>query len=244
MWFAFMSALLISFAIVATGAARAYLLRLRDRREQNIQLTDQLAQARLGALRRQLDKHFLFNTLHAISSLVERDPRGVRRMIARLSDLLRHSFEGGREAEVPLRREVALLGLYVDIMKVRFHDRLTVEIRVDDAVLESQVPTLILQPLVENAIKHGIERYTEGGRVVVEGSRDGDMVVLRVIDAGIGGVATVAASNASGVGLRNTKERLHQLYGRSQSFSLTSAADGAVAEVRLPLRILGESSGS
>jgi LytS/YehU family sensor histidine kinase len=103
--------------------ARAYSLRLRARRDQAIQLTSQLAEARLDALRRQLDPHFLFNTLNAIASLVERDPRGVRRMIARLGDLLRHSFEGGQESEVTLRRELALLDLYVDIVKVRFQDR-------------------------------------------------------------------------------------------------------------------------
>ena len=238
-WFGFVNALLIAFAILATGAARAYSLRLRARREQAIQLTGQLAEARLDALRRQLDPHFLFNTLNAISSMVERDPRGVRRMIARLGDLLRHSFEGGREAEVPLRRELALLGLYVDIMKVRFQDRLEVDIRVDDAVLEAMVPTFILQPLVENAIKHGIERHTEGGRIVVEGVVDGDTVVLRVIDDGAGGPTATAASNGSGVGLRNTRERLYQLYGNKQSFSLSTGDGGAVAEVRLPLHILG-----
>ena len=238
-WFGFINALLITFAILATGAARAYSLRLRARREQAIQLTGQLAEARLDALRSQLDPHFLFNTLNAISSLVERDPRGVRRMIARLGDLLRHSFEGGREAEVPLRRELALLGLYVDIMKVRFQDRLVVEIHVDDAVLDAQVPTFILQPLVENAIKHGIERYTDGGRVVVEGSRQGDTVILRVIDDGAGGVSATAASNGSGVGLSNTRERLRQLYGSAQHFTLSASDRGAVAEVRLPFHILG-----
>lgn len=239
LWFGFINALLIAFAILATGAARAYSLRLRARREQAIQLTGQLAEARLDALRRQLDPHFLFNTLNAISSMVERDPRGVRRMIARLGDLLRHSFEGGGKAEVSLRRELALLGLYVDIMKVRFQDRLTVDIDVDNVVLDAQVPMFILQPLVENAIKHRVERHTEGGRVLVEGSRDGDMVVLRVIDDGYGSVATGAASIGTGVGLFNTRERLRQLYGSAQSFTLSATDGGAVAEVRLPLHILG-----
>ena len=238
-WFGFINAVLITFAILATGAARAYSLRLRARREQATQLTGQLAEARLDALRSQLDPHFLFNTLNAISSLVERDPRGVRRMIARLGDLLRHSFEGGREAEVPLRRELALLGLYVDIMKVRFQDRLVVEIHVDDSVLDAQVPTFILQPLVENAIKHGIERYTDGGRVMVEGSRAGETVILRVVDDGAGGLSATAASNGSGVGLSNTRERLRQLYGDAQSFSLSASEGGAVAEVRLPFHIFG-----
>ena len=236
LWFGFVNALLIAFAILATGAARAYSLRLGARREQAVLLTGQLAEARLDALRRQLDPHFLFNTLNAISSLVERDPKGVRRMIARLGDLLRHSFEGGREAEVPLRRELALLGLYVDIMKVRFQDRLTVELRVDDGVLDALVPTFILQPLVENAIKHGIERNTDGGRIVVEGTREADTVILRVVDDASGVTTGVTQSNGSGVGLHNTRERLQQLYGSAQSFSLSRVADvGTVAEVRLPM---------
>jgi two-component system, LytTR family, sensor kinase len=244
-WFGFINALLFAFAILATGAARAYSLRLRARREQAIQLTGQLAEARLDALRRQLDPHFLFNTLNAISSLVERDPRGVRRMIARLGDLLRHSFEGGRDPEVPLRRELSLLGLYVDIMKVRFQDRLTVDVQVDDSVLAALVPTFILQPLVENAIKHGIERQTEGGRIVVEGSRVADMVVLRVIDDGSDRDTSVATSYGSGVGLRNTRERLEHLYGSAQSFSLGAVAGvGTVAEVRLPFHQKSGNQGS
>src|SRR5215207_4240101 len=174
LWFPFLNALILALGIVATGVARAYSLRLRSRREQAIQLTSQLAEARLDALRRQLDPHFLFNTLNAIASLVERDPRGVRRMIARLGDLLRHSFEGGSEPEVTVRRELALLDLYVDIVKVRFQDRLVVDVRVEDTVLDALVPTFILQPLVENAVKHGVERRTEGGRVTVEAIRERD----------------------------------------------------------------------
>jgi hypothetical protein len=118
--------LIIAAGVVAAGIARDVSLRYRARKEQATQLQAQLAQARLDALRRQLDPHFLFNTLNAVSALVERDPRGVRRMIARLSDLLRHSMEGSDAAEVPLERELALLQLYVDIMMVRFQGRLEV----------------------------------------------------------------------------------------------------------------------
>lgn len=242
LWFGFVNALILALGVVAAGVARAYSLRLRSRREQAIHLTSQLAEARLDALRRQLDPHFLFNTLNAIASLVERDPRGVRRMIARLGDLLRYSFEGGREPEVTLRRELDLLGLYVDIVKVRFQDRLAVSIRVDDDVLDALVPTFILQPLVENAVKHGVERRTEGGSVVVEGSRSGDVLILRVIDDGGADDATAVTqgSSGTGVGLRNTKARLEQLYGRAQRFSLTRDGDRRViAEVRLPFHVNG-----
>jgi LytS/YehU family sensor histidine kinase len=240
LWFGFFNSLILALGVVAGGVARAYSLRLRSRREQAIQLTNQLTEARLDALRRQLDPHFLFNTLNAIASLVERDPRGVRRMIARLGDLLRHSFEGGREPEVSLRRELTLLDLYVDIVKVRFQDRLSVDIRVDDAVLDALVPTFILQPLVENAVKHGIERRTEGGHVSVEGTREGDALVLRVINDAPGEASLVVPSPTSrtGVGIRNTRSRLEQLYGNRQRFTLERDAErGVVAEVRLPFHV-------
>ncbi|PYP76048.1 MAG: histidine kinase [Gemmatimonadetes bacterium] len=239
LWFGFFNSLVLALGVVATGVARAYSLRLRSRRDQAIQLTSQLAEARLDALRRQLDPHFLFNTLNAIASLVERDPRGVRRMIARLGDLLRHSFEGGQESEVTLRRELALLDLYVDIVKVRFQDRLIVDIRIDDTVLDALVPTFILQPLVENAVKHGVERRTEGGRVTVEGRRDGDALVLCVInDAPAEPPVAASSGQRTGVGIRNTRARLEQLYGARQRFTLErNTARGVVAEVRLPFHV-------
>jgi len=239
LWFGFFNSLILALGVVAVGVARAYSLRLRSRREQAIQLTNQLTEARLDALRRQLDPHFLFNTLNAIASLVERDPRGVRRMIARLGDLLRHSFEGGAEPEVTLRRELAMLDLYVDIVKVRFQDRLVVDIRIDDAVLDALVPTFILQPLVENAVKHGVERRTEGGRVTVEGTHEGDALVLRVInDAPAAPTVAASPTSRTGVGIRNTRARLEQLYGTRQRFTLDRDAErGVVAEVRLPFHV-------
>jgi len=239
LWFGFFNSLILALGVVATGVARAYSLRLRARRDQAIQLTSQLAEARLDALRRQLDPHFLFNTLNAIASLVERDPRGVRRMIARLGDLLRHSFEGGQEPEVTVRRELALLDLYVDIVKVRFQDRLTVDVCIDDGVLDALVPTFILQPLVENAVKHGVERRTEGGRVTVEATRNGDALVLRVVnDAPAEAPVAPSPTSRTGVGIRNTRARLEQLYGTRQRFTLERDAErGVVAEVRLPFHV-------
>ena len=233
--------LIIYIAVLAAGFARDNFLRYRARREEAVrlaaeaaQLQAQLAEARLEALRRQLDPHFLFNTLHAVSSLVERDPRGVRRMISRLSDLLRHSIEGGDEPEVPLRRELELVGRYVDIMQVRFQGRLAVETRVDDPALDALVPSLVLQPLVENAIKHAVEPRTEGGRVEIEATVEGATLVLRVRDEGAG-ASRDSAAPGTGVGLRNTVARLEQLYGTDQRFSLVPApGGGTVAEVRLP----------
>ncbi|MGH7634596.1 MAG: sensor histidine kinase, partial [Gemmatimonadaceae bacterium] len=156
LWFGFVNALVIYLGVLAVGVARAYSLRFRARREQATQLQAQLAEARLQALRSQLDPHFLFNTLNAVSTLVERDPRGVRRMIARLSELLRYTMEGAREPEIPLRHELDLIDRYLDIMEVRFPG-LNVMRLIEDRTLDLMVPSMILQPLVENAIRHGVE---------------------------------------------------------------------------------------
>ncbi len=244
--FWFLNDVLVATGVTAAGLARAYSLRYRARREQAARLQAQLAEARLDALRRQLDPHFLFNTLHAISSLVERDPRGVRRMISRLSDLLRHSIEGSGEQEVPLRRELELLGRYVEIMQVRFQGRLEVGMRVDDSVLDALVPNLVLQPLVENAIRHGVGEATGAGRIEIAAVAEGGDVVLRVRDDGAGGngaprsteqggAAHGSAERGTGVGIRNTVERLEQLYGPGRRFELRRLADGGTeAEVRVP----------
>jgi len=235
--------LIIYIAVLAAALARTYSIRYRSRREESVRLQAesarlqaQLAEARLEALRRQLDPHFLFNTLNAISSLVERDPRGVRRMISRLGELLRYSIEGSGEQEIPLRKELDLLQRYVDIMQVRFQGRLEVERRVDESALDALVPNLILQPLVENALKHGVDRIDGPGRVEIIAGREGDDIVLRVRDNGPG-VNGSAPRDRSGIGLRNTIERLEQLYGDDAHFSLhgvDGGGRGAEAEVRVP----------
>jgi len=240
-WFGILNAFIVFAGTLAAGLARAYFRRYLARREQTARLQAQLAEARLDALRRQLDPHFLFNTLNAVSALVERDPRGVRRMIARLSELLRHSFEGADEPEVPLRQELALLNRYVEIMQVRFQGRLTVDTRVDDDDLDALVPGLILQPLVENAIKHGVERLAGPGTVVIEAEREGDALVLRVCDDGPGPPAPESVATEGtrrGVGLRNTTARLAELYGTRHRFALgPGPLGGAVAEIRLPYHV-------
>jgi two-component system LytT family sensor kinase len=233
LWFGFLNALVIYLGVLAAGLARAYSLRLGARREQSTQLQAQLAEARLEALRSQLDPHFLFNTLNAVSSLVERDPRGVRRMITRLSELLRYSMEDAREPEITLRRELDLLDRYLDIMQVRFPG-LNVLRLLDDEALDVMVPSMILQPLVENAIRHGVEKMTEPGRIEIEALLHGDTLVLRVSDNGPG-ETDVPDAESSGVGLRNTRARLEQLYGAAGQFSLSrNAEELTVAEVRLP----------
>jgi two-component system, LytTR family, sensor kinase len=236
--------LMVYFAIVAAGFARDYFRRYQARREEAARLQAhaaelhaQLAEARLAALRTQLDPHFLFNTLHAISTLVERDPRGVRRMIARLSELLRSSLEGGREQEVPLEKELAFLNGYLEIMQIRFQGRLEVTTQVERNVMDALVPTLILQPLVENAVKHGVSKVTGVGRIEIRAWRDADdRLVLSVRDNGPGLVGGADAPRMERVGLANTRARLEQLYGPDHDLTLRPAPDGVglVAEVTLP----------
>ncbi|HSU14404.1 sensor histidine kinase [Longimicrobium sp.] len=241
----FLREMIVYSGIVAAGLARDYSLRYRARQDEathlqaeTAQLRAQLAEARLSALRSQIDPHFLFNTLNAVSALVERDPRGVRRMIARLSELLRHSLEGAAEAEVTLRKEVEFVERYLEIMRIRFQGSLEVETEVEAEVMDALVPNLILQPLVENAVKHGVSRMKEGGLIRIHAFRDDGRVVLSVRDNGPG---LSQATPREGVGVRNTRQRLEQLYGDAQALHLRPAEGGGVeAEVTLPFHTAGD----
>jgi LytS/YehU family sensor histidine kinase len=219
-------------AISAAGFAREYFLRDRDREQHAAHLHAQLAEARLDALRMQINPHFLFNTLHAISAMVDRDPAGVRKMIARLSELLRITTDARASDEVTLRQELEFLNRYIEIMEVRFRGRLRVERKLDEATLDALVPNLVLQPIVENALEHGASRAEGEGVVVISSHRDGDDLVLRVRDNGPG-----VRPSPEGVGLGNTRARLAQLYGDQASVTLTTAEDGgALAQISLPYR--------
>jgi two-component system LytT family sensor kinase len=235
----FVGDLIVYFAVLGAAFSRNYFLqsqaRLYETRQlqaETAQLQARLAESRLSALRSQLNPHFLFNTLNAISSLVESDPRGVRRMIARLSELLRYTLDAAPDQEIPLSRELELLRRYLDIMQIRFADRLTVAIDAPPELQVALVPNLVLQPLVENAIQHGVAKVEHAGRIEVRALRRGDDLVLTVRDNGPGPKTTM---RDSGVGLRNTTARLEQLYAARQRFSLRAADDGgALAEVVLP----------
>ncbi len=241
--FGFLDDLMVYFAILGAGIARDYYLRYIARVEESIQLQThaaqlegQLAQAELNVLRSQLNPHFLFNTLHAVAALVERDPRGVRRMIAPLSELLRSTLEGTHEQETSLGKELETLTRYVEIMEIRYQGRLTVTTSVDGDIREALVPSLILQPIVENAMKHGVDGTKGEARIDIQVTRKAGDLVLTVRDNGPGPNARTS-STGSEVGLRNTRARLQQLYGTNQSFTLTAAPDGgAVAELTLPYR--------
>ena len=244
----FVDDLMIYLAVLFAGVARAVMIRARMRSHETMllqahaaQLQAQLADARLGALRAQLDPHFLFNTLNAVSALVERDPRGVRRMLSRLGELLRHTLEEGA-SEVTLQRELDLLERYLDIMRVRFGSRLDVSVDVAPGLRNALVPNLLLQPLVENAIKHAIAPNPEGGRITIAASREGERLVIRVRDDGPGPDGAIVQPGA-GVGLANTRARLAEMYGAAQHLTLTTGLGGSagtVAEVSLPWKDAGQ----
>jgi two-component system LytT family sensor kinase len=233
----FVNQLIVYLAVLIAGYARNFYLRDLTRQREAVvlearasELQAQLAAARLDALRMQLNPHFLFNTLHAVSALVERDPSGVRKMIARLSELLRHTIEARGADEVPLRDELEFLRRYIEIMEIRFQGRLTVTVNAGDRALEALVPNLILQPIVENALEHGASRAAGRGEVAIDAKVDGDDLVVIVQDNGPG-----LESTGEGVGLSNTKARLDQLYGDPASLTLTSASGGGVlATLRVP----------
>jgi LytS/YehU family sensor histidine kinase len=185
-------------------------------------------------LRTRLNPHFLFNTLNAVSALVGKDPKGVRDMIALLSELLRHALAETREQEIPLHEELRLLRLYLEIVEIRYQGQLRTVVTIDPEVHEALVPNMILQPLVENAMKHGIDRAGGHGTIEVLAHRDGDDLVLTVRDSGPGAGAA-APHGVGGVGLRLTRERLAELYGTEQRLEVTPApAGGMTARVVLP----------
>jgi two-component system, LytTR family, sensor kinase len=232
--------LLIYAATLGLGYAVSYYERFRERERRASQLEAQLAQAQLQALKMQLHPHFLFNTLNGIASLVrDNKNRAAVDMLAGLSDLLRYTLENAGKQEVPLKEELEFLELYLGIQQMRFPDRLRVEMRVAPETLDALVPNLILQPIVENAIRHGISQRPTPGVVGIEASRDGERLRVNVYDDGPGLRPNGGAGG--GVGLSNTRERLAQLYGERQRFTLSEREGGGVeAALVLPFARAGE----
>jgi sensor histidine kinase YesM len=207
--------------------------RLRDEQLRNAHLASQLAQSQLRTLRVQLQPHFLFNTLNAISALALADPMQARQMIARLSDLLRLTLEERHALEVPLSRELELLGCYLDIQQVRFQDRLRTHMDVAVDTMHAAVPSMILQPLVENALRHGLLDKPEPGQLQVMSRREGRELYLRVDDDGLG----LPEGVSEGLGLGNTRARLQVLFGDAASVVLARKAEGGTrVELRFPFR--------
>lgn len=227
---------LIYWVIVTVGHALNYYREAQDRRWHAAELQRHLAQARLQALQMQLNPHFLFNTLHAISALMHSDVEAADRMIARLSDLLRYALESTEAQEVPLRQELAFLERYLEIEQTRFGDRLVIHKHIAPETMDAFVPNLILQPILENAIRHGIEPHARRGEIALSARLEGAQLRLEVQDNG-GGLKPGHNRAAEGVGISNTRARLAELYQDQHHFELQNAETGGlVVRVIIPYR--------
>jgi sensor histidine kinase YesM len=221
--------------------AISYFRQARDRE----QLEARLARAQLQTLKLQLQPHFLFNTLNTITALIGVNPRVAERMVSGLSELLRLSLRNAGEQEVPLSRELELLEHYVEIQQIRFRDRLTVRLEVAPDTMHALVPTFLLQPLVENAIRHGIGPRAAPGHVDVRAYRENGSLHLRVADDGVGVRPRPSEPSREGIGLRNTKARLENLYGNEHEFSARGGSDGGfVVDIVIPFRPRAEIVGA
>jgi signal transduction histidine kinase len=228
----------VYLCMVGMEHAIRYFVEAREREMQVALLSGQLAGARLAALQAQLNPHFLFNSLNTINVLVrDGDSATAVRVIEQLSDVLRSTLRHTDAAEVPLDEELSLVRQYLAVEQARFSDRLRPEFDVDSSVLPAMIPAFALQHLVENALRHGIARRTDSGRVTVSAHRDGDMLEITVTDDGAGGAA--ASAQASKHGLDNTRARLRALHGNTASLVIAEAVpQGTVARLRLPYREL------
>jgi signal transduction histidine kinase len=224
-----------AWLFIGVAHALVFAERVRERERQAAQLQTQLTDARLAALSSQLNPHFLFNALNSIAELVHRDPVAADGMIVGLSALLRNSLESAATQEVPLDEELRLLGHYLDIERIRLGERLRVEWEVAPEARAALLPPLLLQPLVENAVRHGISRRLTPGTIRVQAAIEGATLRLEVHDDG-GGIG--AGGGGFGIGLGTTRKRLQALYGDAASLEFAAAPEGTVARLLLPLRLL------
>jgi two-component system, LytTR family, sensor kinase len=223
---------IVYFAVLGVTYAVDYHRRLRDREVRTVQLEASLGHARLDVLELQLQPHFLFDTLHAIGGLVRQD-RGPQAaaMIAGASELLRYSLDHAGKHLVPLEQEVAILERYLAIQTLRFSDRLHVTIDVPCNLRHVLVPALLLQPLVENAVRHGVERVVESGRIEVRVQRVGGTLAIEIFNTG----PALCQLGEHGIAITNTRARLQQLYAGRYSFQLRSERGGVAVKLSVPL---------
>ena len=222
----------VYFVIVAVYNAFAYYHLYHRQKSATSELQARLAEAQLAALKMQLQPHFLFNTLNAISVLMTEDVKKANQMLVRLSELLRLALDSSGRQQVPLKQELEFLERYLDIERIRFADRLKVKLDVEPATLEARVPNLILQPLVENAIRHGIAPRAEGGRLDVHARRRNGKLELEIHDDGPGMAEQAApAEPRNGIGLANCQARLSQLYGEEHGFEHGTSPDGGFSVI-------------
>lgn len=233
--FTFYSDIWMYWPLVGLWNLVTYQRRFREREMRAAQLESQLARAELEALRNQLQPHFLFNTLNSISALMQDDPEAAEDMLADLSYMLRGSLLANANQEITMGREIDLLQAYLRIQRKRFEDRLEVNVDIQPETLNAVVPTLILQPLVENAIRHGITPLPRRGNISITACKKDAQLVLQVSDDGCG----LAPDYKEGIGLSNTRKRLKQLYGNDAILEVRGAPQkGTVASVLLPFRIV------
>ncbi len=223
--------------IVAVYYALDYYRQYNERELRASRLESELTRAQLETLHTQLQPHFLFNTLNSISVLMRKgEIDTAQRMLNRLSELLRHVLAKGGTQVIPLETELEIVRGYLEIEQVRFGDRLRVEMSIDDSSLKAQVPSFVLQTLVENAVRHGLAHKTGIGHIKVSSHRENDLLTLRVEDDGVG-LAAPSQSRGEGVGLRSTRTRLSALYSDRHRFELTTpSAGGTVALLEIPYR--------
>jgi two-component system, LytTR family, sensor kinase len=225
--------LLAFLAIVALSSSARYFALYRTRHLHASDLEARLAKTHLQVLKMQLQPHFLFNTLNAIAELVHTDPQAADQMITRLGRLLRLSLDHAGHQVVPLRQEADFLRVYIEIEQVRFQDRLQIVWDLAFETLDAAVPTLLLQPVLENAIRHGVSPMAGPGRIVIASRREANDLILEIRDNGRG--LPEADALREGVGLRNIRERVDQLYGRRAHFSLIPVlGGGTLATLRFP----------
>ena len=228
----FHQGLTIYWTTLVVAHALYYYRGLRKGEAQTARLTAQLAQAQLQALKMQIHPHFLFNTLNSIAALLHKDVEAADRMIARLGDFLRLTLQSSDTQTVDFEQELEFLKCYLDIEHIRFQDRLTVELDIDSQALKATVPNLILQPIVENAVRHGVARQTSHGHIIIRARREGERLIMTVEDNGPG---LKAQSNGSGIGISNTRARLEQFYGSDFRFQIANSTErGASVTLDVP----------
>jgi signal transduction histidine kinase len=224
------------WAIAALALAAVYYRESQERAIRTARLETRLVESQLQTLQRQLQPHFLFNTLHAISTLMHRDVEAADRMLSRLSELLRLTLNKVGQQDVPLSEEIDFLAKYLQIEQTRFQDRLTVRFDVEAEALDGLVPRMLLQPLVENAIKHGIAPQPGPGEIAIVAHRDGAHLLLEVRDNGVGLSQDSLTALQSGIGLSTTRARLQHLFGRDYQFEFLRQPRGLTVRVVIPWR--------
>lgn len=222
-------------ALIGLAHTGLFYRRYREREQQAAVLENQLNQARLRTLQAQLQPHFLFNALNSIATLVRRDSAAAEEMITSLSELLRLALSRSSQQEIALREEMEFLNRYLEIQQMRFRDRLTVEQSIEPSALDCAVPAILLQPLVENAIRHGIEPSPESGWVRISAARDGARLTLIVEDNGVGLGQSRSTGTGTGLGLANVRERLEALYPRQHEFQFGERPGrGVIVRISIP----------